>query len=134
MIQDPIADCLTRVRNASLADKDQVSIDHSKIKEEVLQILMREGFLGSVEVVQDAKSPNKKTILATIKYRKDGKPRLEYIKRVSKPGLRVYSQAPQKLSLRSGLGLQILTTSKGIMTDREAMEKKLGGEVICELW
>ncbi|PIR22973.1 MAG: 30S ribosomal protein S8 [Deltaproteobacteria bacterium CG11_big_fil_rev_8_21_14_0_20_45_16] len=134
MIQDSIADCLTRVRNASMADKDQVSVAHSKIKEEVLQILKREGFLGSVEVVQDTKSPNKKTLVATIKYRKSGKPRLEHIKRVSKPGLRVYSQAPKKLSVRSGLGLQILTTSKGIMTDREAMEKKLGGEVICELW
>jgi len=134
MITDSVADCLTRLRNATLASQDEVRIPHSKLKENILNILKREGYLLSVEVHADSDQPAKKEIVAGIRYKKSGKPQLQHIKKISRPGRRIYSGTPLKLSARSGLGIQIFSTSKGILTDREAMDKKVGGELIAEVW
>jgi len=134
MMTDNIADCLTRVRNAASAQHDEVRVPHSKMKQRILEILRDEGMLRSVEVVGDVKQPSKKEIVAQIALKKDGKARLKHVRRVSTPGQRVYIEAPKTLAVRSGLGFRIISTSKGVMTDREALEKKVGGELLAELW
>lgn len=131
---DVLSDCLTRIRNAIMADHNQVMIPHSNLKEAVLNVLKREGYLNSVEVVKDAKAPTKKRIVAGINYTAKGMARLQHIKRVSTPGQRVYTKAPTKRMVRSGLGMQIISSSKGIITDKEALEQKIGGEVLAEIW
>lgn len=134
MITDTIADCLTRLRNAGMAGHQQFKAPHSKINQGIMEILKKEGYIADVEVVSAENGGKRKYILATLKYRKEGVPAFERISRVSRPGQRVYRKAPEKREIRSGYGLQILSTSKGLMTDKEAIEKKIGGEVIAQLW
>ncbi|MGA0163070.1 MAG: 30S ribosomal protein S8 [Bdellovibrionota bacterium] len=131
MLTDPIADCLSRVRNASQAGHSEVKMMYSRMKESVLQILRQEGLVASVDTVQEK---SKKYLIVQLRYSEDLKPMIHRLKRLSRPGQRVYKKTPTRLEARSGLGFQILSTSKGLMTDRQAMEKKLGGELVAEVW
>ena len=131
MHSDPIADLLTRVRNGLMAHKNHVDIPFSKIKAEVVKVLVSDGFVISQEVITEEKFPS---LRVHLKYDSGKKPIIHSIKRVSKPGLRVYRQATDLRPVRGGLATQILTTSQGVMTDREARRRQIGGEVICEVW
>lgn len=133
MRTDPIADCLSRIRNAGMAGHETVTIPYSKMKESVLNILKDEGYLTFVGRVK-ADASNKEDLKAGIQYNKSGKPVIEYLAKVSKPGQRVYTPAPKKAQVRSGLGLQIISTSRGLMTDRQAINDHVGGEVVAEVW
>ncbi len=131
MHTDPIADLLTRIRNGVSARMMSVDVPMSKIKLDIVKILEAEGFLQSHEVTTETKFPQ---IKVHISYDSKRKPVLKQIKRVSTPGLRVYKNAGELRPLRSGLSTRILTTNKGVMTDREARKLNIGGEVLCEVW
>lgn len=131
MHSDPIADLLTRIRNGAHAHLPTVEIPHSKIKIEIVKILQAEGYLKSFEVTTESKFP---TIRVELRYDGKRKPILSHIQRVSKPGLRVYKPSGELKPRRSGLATQIVSTSAGVMTDREARRRQIGGEVLCEVW
>lgn len=131
MHSDPIADLLTRVRNGLNAGADSVDIPLSKIKVEIVKILESEGFVGSHEVVTEGPFP---VIRVHLKYDSQRKPVIHKLQRVSRPGLRVYSGSQKLRPKRSGLTTQIVTTSSGVMTDRQARRMNVGGEVLCEVW
>ncbi|HRI42757.1 MAG TPA: 30S ribosomal protein S8 [Fimbriimonadaceae bacterium] len=131
MHSDPIADLLTRIRNGARAGLPSVEIPLSKIKIDIVKILEAEGFLKSHEISTETKFP---TIRVHIRYDAKRKPILKKLARVSKPGLRVYKAHDELKPIRSGLATQILSTSSGVMTDREARKRKIGGEVLCEVW
>jgi len=131
MHSDPIADLLTRIRNGAQARLVSVDCPHSKIKLEILRILQAEGFISSYEVVTESKFP---AIRIHLRYDSKRKPLINHIARVSKPGLRVYKPVGDLKPIRSGLATRIVTTSAGVMTDREARRRKVGGEVICEVY
>lgn len=128
MITDPIADMLTRIRNAGMAGKTEVIIPFSKIKWQIIQVLQKEEFVGAVEKVEDI-FPN---IKVEVKY-KDKKPFIRKIRRISKPGRRVYKGYDKFPVVLNHLGLSIISTSRGILTNSEAKKLKVGGEVICEV-
>jgi len=130
MHSDPIADLLTRIRNGAQARKQFVEIPMSKIKVEIVKILEQEGFISGHEITTESKFPSLKIHL---KYDAKRKPVIQVIKRVSKPGLRVYRANDDLRPIRSGLATRILTTSQGVMTDREARKRHIGGEVLCEV-
>ena len=129
MMTDPIADLLTRIRNAHPAEKVSLTMPGSKIKSAIAQVLMDEGFIAGFES-SDVEGKTQLTI--TLKYHQ-GAPVIENIKRVSKPGLRVYKSADELPSVNGGLGIAIVSTSKGIMTDRAARSAGVGGEVLCSV-
>jgi len=131
MHSDPIADLLTRIRNGAQAKLTTVDVPHSKIKIEILKILEAEGYITSHEVTTETKFPS---IKVTLRYDTKRKPLISQIKRVSKPGLRVYQGTAELKPLRSGLATRIVSTSAGLMTDREARRRKIGGEVLCEVY
>lgn len=131
MHSDPIADLLTRIRNGLVVRMPFVEIPHSKLKVEVVKILEQEGFVKSHEINNEGKFP---TIRVHLKYDSRRKPIIREIKRVSTPGLRVYREARELRPVRSGLATLVLTTSQGVMTDREARRRKIGGEVICQVY
>ena len=132
MHSDPIADLLTRIRNGAQAKLPSVDVPMSKIKVEIVKILEAEGYIVKHEITTETKFP---MIKVFIQYdAKTRKPVLKHISRVSKPGLRVYKQSDNLRPVRSGLATRILTTSSGVMTDREARKRKIGGEVLCEVW
>lgn len=131
MHSDPIADLLTRIRNGVRARMMSVDIPHSKIKLEVVKILQAEGYVQSHEITTESKFPN---IRVHLRYDAKRKPLITSIKRISKPGLRVYKGKTELKPLRSGLSTRILTTSQGVMTDREARQRHIGGEVLCEVY
>jgi len=131
MHSDPIADLLTRVRNGAQSRLATVEVPHSKIKVEVLKILEAEGYIKGWEVTTETKFP---TIRVHMRYDAKRKPVIQKIRRVSKPGLRVYKPTTELRPVRSGLATQIISTSSGVMTDREARKRKIGGEVLCEVW
>lgn len=128
---DPIADMLTRVRNASSARKDRVEIPASGTKVEIARILDREGYIRRFEVV---KKGNFDTIVVTLKYGPDRLGVIRGIKRISTPGLRVYARKDAMPRVLGGLGIAILSTSKGVMTEKEAGAQGVGGEVMCYVW
>jgi small subunit ribosomal protein S8 len=128
---DPIADMLTRIRNSSKAKKKWVDIPASKLKKEVARILAEEHFIERFKFVEDDKQGE---IRLYLRYEKDETPVIRGIRRVSKPGLRKYSQAGELPRVLNGLGVAIVTTSSGVMTDRDARRKGVGGEVICYVW
>lgn len=130
MWSDPIADMLTRIRNGYRASKIEVTIPHSNLKEAVAKLLQKKDILGEVKVAEKNK---KKTITCYLLY-KNGKAPIEHIKRISKPGQRVYKKASEIKPTLGGYGISIVSTSKGVMTGMEAKKKNLGGEVICEVW
>ncbi len=125
---DPISDMLTRIRNGQKAKKVRVSMPSSNLKVSIAKVLEAEGYLDGVET-QDEPN-NKRTLTLTLRYF-DGAPVIEKLERASRPGLRVYSGSGELPSVRSGLGVAIVSTSRGVMTDREARAKGHGGEVIC---
>jgi small subunit ribosomal protein S8 len=131
MMTDPIADMLTRIRNANVAMRDEVTMPSSKQKIALAEILKREGYISSYEVL-DGKST--KTLKISMKYSDDRRRTISGIKRVSTPGLRVYRGATDVPRVLGGLGVAVLSTSQGLMTDREARKRKVGGEVMCYVW
>jgi small subunit ribosomal protein S8 len=128
---DPIADLLTRIRNANMRLYDRVECQHSKIKEELLKILQEEGFITSYETIE---KEGKKDLHIRLRYIRDRERVLRGIKRVSTPGLRVYKKVEDFKSLMGGVGVTIISTSKGLMTDSKAKSLRIGGEVICQVW
>jgi len=128
---DPIADMLTRIRNALNARHEEVVVPASKIKSEIADILVREGFIEKAESV----SADGKTVLKLAFKLSGGTQRvIQGLRRISKPGLRVYSKAEDLPKVLGGLGIAIVSTSKGVLTDKEARERKLGGEVLAYIW
>ena len=130
MMTDPIADMLTRIRNASLARHDRTDIPASRMKKAVAEILKSEGYIADVRAGDDA--ADKITIV--LKYGRDRGSAIDGIRRVSRPGRRVYVRHDRIPRVLSGLGISILSTSRGIMSDRDARRLKLGGELLCEVW
>jgi small subunit ribosomal protein S8 len=130
---DPVADMLTRIRNANVAMHDDVRMPSSKLKEALAAILQREGYIDGYDVSDDPSRPGR-TLLVKMKYTPDRKRTISGIKRVSKPGLRVYTKADGLPRVLGGLGVAILSTNQGLLTDREARERKVGGEVLCHVW
>lgn len=128
---DPIADFLTRIRNAHLAKHDRLDLPSSRIKVELAKILKDQGFIRNFRVVEDAPS-NKLRIY--LRYDDLGTPAIAHMERVSKPGRRVYSKARDLSPVRNGLGVGILSTSHGLMSDVQAREQGLGGEYLCQIW
>ncbi|SDF50730.1 30S ribosomal protein S8 [Sporolituus thermophilus] len=131
VMTDPIADMLTRIRNASSVYHDKVDIPASKIKEAIARILKEEGFIKDYEVIQDGKQG---ILRVSLKYGANREKVITGIKRISKPGLRVYAKKDQLPRVLGGLGIAIISTSKGIMTDKQARHQGLGGEVIAYVW
>lgn len=131
MHSDPIADLLTRIRNGAQARLQSVDVPHSKIKVEIVKILEAEGYLTGHEISTESKFP---TIKVHLRYDSKRKPLINHIARVSKPGLRVYKPVADMKPVRSGLATRIVSTSAGLMTDREARRRRMGGEVICEVY
>lgn len=129
-VTDPIADMLTRIRNAIMAGHDAVLVPSSKTKLSIIKILKREGFIDRYEVLKGKPQPMIKIYL---KYT-DGEPAISGLERVSKPGLRVYAGRREIPRVYGGLGIAILSTSKGIMTGQEAWRQHLGGEILCYVW
>ena len=130
---DPIADMLTRLRNGNVAFHDDVRMPSSKLKEALAAILQREGYIEGWDVTDDPDRPTK-TLTVHMKYSPERARTISGLKRVSKPGLRVYRQADRLPRVLGGLGVAVLSTSQGLMTDREARERKVGGEVLCYVW
>jgi small subunit ribosomal protein S8 len=131
MMTDPIADMLTRIRNASLARHDRTEIPASRMKAAVAGILKNEGFIADVRPTE-GEGPKRLTIV--LKYGRDRQSAIDGVKRVSRPGRRVYVRHDQIPRVFSGLGISILSTSRGVMSDREARQHKVGGELLCEVW
>jgi len=131
VMSDPIADMLTRIRNANIVRHETVEIPASKIKREIAEILKREGFIRDAEYVED----NKQGIIRVfLKYGQNNERVITGLKRISKPGLRVYTKSQDIPRVLGGLGIAIISTSKGLMTDKEARSAKTGGEVLCYVW
>ena len=131
MMTDPIADLLTRIRNAASGRRDHISVPHSRTKEGIARLLCDEGYLREVEVSGEGAQKN---IIIHIRYGDGGDPVLTGIRRVSRPGLRRYSSSADAPRVRGGLGVSILSTPIGLLSDREARRRHVGGEVICEVW
>jgi small subunit ribosomal protein S8 len=131
MMTDPIADMLTRIRNAVRIERAHVDLPHSKLKRGIADVLRREGYIWDWEEVQ-AKPAS--VLRINLKYGPNGERVIRHIKRVSKPGRRVYTGAAELPPILNGLGISILSTSQGVLSDREARQRKVGGEVLCELW
>lgn len=130
MISDPIADALIRIKNGYLATLERVEIPYSKMKYKLIDLLVNNGFVKSYKVSGEG---YRKEIVVELNY-KDGKPVLTDVLKVSRPGLRVYVKKGNIPKVFGGLGIAIISTSCGLMTDREARKKKLGGELICKIW
>ena len=130
-ITDPIADLLTRIRNASTAKHDTVEIPASNMKKSICQILVDEGYIKSFTVAEDGKQG---VITVVLKYGVNKAPVIQGLKRVSKPGLRIYSNVEDMPKVMKGLGIAIVSTSKGVMTDRQARKENVGGEVLAFIW
>ena len=131
MMTDSIADMLTRIRNAVRVDRQQVEMDLSRVRRGVAEVLKREGYIWDWAEVED--TPVSKLKLE-LKYGPSGETVIRHIKRISKPGCRVYSKAKDLRPVLNGLGIRILSTSGGVISDREARQKGVGGEVLCEVW
>lgn len=132
-LTDPIADMLTRIRNANLAYKPKVVVSHSKQKQAIVEILKKEGFIKDYRIIKAEKGPGN---LIEIELKFEGKKQrvIEGLERVSKPGLRVYARASEVPRVLGGLGVAIISTSRGMMTDRQARKHRVGGEVVCYIW
>lgn len=131
---DPIADMLTRLRNANRAFLDQTSMPHSKIKAGIAEILKEEGYIEGYEVREPEEGKAGKTLNITLKYGEDRQRSIAGLRRISKPGLRVYAKSNNLPKVLGGLGIAIISTSHGLMTDKQAMEKSVGGEVLAYVW
>ena len=130
-ITDPIADMLTRIRNAGTAKHETVDVPASKMKKAIAEILLNEGYIKGYQIIEDGKQG---VIRVTLKYTGNKEKVISGIKRISKPGLRMYAPADELPRVLKGLGIAIISTSKGIMTDREARKLHIGGEVLAFVW
>jgi len=138
MVNDTISDMLTRIRNANLAYKTSVSLSKTKVHEQICQILEKEGFIQKFHVSEN----HQNELIVDLKYQKNnsldaggvGKPCITNLKRISKPGLRIYTNYREIPKVLGGMGIVILSTSKGLMTDRQARQACIGGELICSVW
>jgi len=133
MMTDPIADMLTCIRNAVRIERPHVEMPLSKVKRGLAEVLKREGYIWDWREEQEDGAPNKQ-LMIQLKYGPNGERVIRNIKRVSKPGCRVYSQASRLRPVLNGLGISIISTSRGVISDREARQRNLGGEVLCEVW
>lgn len=131
MMTDPIADMLTRIRNAVSVEKPQVEVSASKVKRGLAEVLKREGYIWDWEEVDEKPVP---VLRIELKYGPSGEQVIQKIKRISKPGRRVYTHAKDLRPVLGGLGIRVLSTSQGVISDREARQQKVGGEVLCEIW
>ena len=131
MMTDPIADMLTRIRNAGLARHDRTEVPASRLKEAVAKILKSEGFIADV---RPSEGDGDKKLTIVLKYGRDRQSAIDGVKRISRPGRRIYVRHDRIPRVFSGLGISILSTSRGLMSDREARRQKIGGELICEVW
>ncbi|PIT94410.1 30S ribosomal protein S8 [Candidatus Falkowbacteria bacterium CG10_big_fil_rev_8_21_14_0_10_39_9] len=139
MMTDPIADMLTRIRNASMVKKAEIVLPLSKLKLEIAKIMEKEGWVGQTEVIKgDNQSKNKSAafdrLRIVLKYNEERQPRISSLKRISKPGARVYVGKNSLPRVLNNIGVAIISTPKGLMTNREARKNQLGGEVICEIY
>jgi len=130
---DPIADMLTRIRNGNVAMHDEIVMPSSKLKEALAAILVREGYISSYRVDGDPGHPGRKLVIQ-MKYTPERRRTITGIKRVSKPGLRVYSAATEVPRVLGGMGVSILSTNQGLLTDKEARQRRVGGEILCQVW
>lgn len=134
MLSDPIADMLSRIRNSYLANQKEVLIPYSKLKEEILKLLIKKGYLKDIKIKEiDHKSKKTKTLVCQLKY-EGNNPAITKIIRVSKPSLRVYTSRKKLPRVLGGIGIAVISTSEGILTAKEAKKKGLGGEIICKVW
>ena len=133
VVSDPIADMLTRIRNANKARRNEVFVPSSKLKQELARVLTEEGYLASYEVEHPADSPGE-VLRLQFKVRPDRQQVISGIKRISKPGLRIYARKTEIPRVLGGLGLVVLSTSMGVMSGRQANKAGLGGEVLCYVW
>ncbi|MCK5676207.1 MAG: 30S ribosomal protein S8 [Verrucomicrobia bacterium] len=131
VLSDPIADMLTRIRNANMAEKKVVGMPHSKMKSELARILKAEGFIKDYTMEND---DGKSMLNLFLKYTTDREPVIQGLRRISKPSCRKYVNSEEVPRVLGGIGLAILSTSSGVMTDTEAREKNIGGEVLCYIW
>jgi len=131
MMTDPIADMLTRIRNASMARHERAEMPHSRLKEHVAGVLKAEGYLDDVRV---SEGEEQKTLTVVLRYGRDRQSAIDGIRRVSTPGRRVYVRHDRIARVCSGMGISILSTSRGVMTDKEARRQRVGGELLCEVW
>jgi len=131
MMTDPIADMLTRIRNAVAIERPFVDIPHSRMKEGIAGALQREGYIWEFEVVDGQPA---KTLRISLKYGPNGERVLQFIRRTSKPGRRVYSKVGAIPEVLQGMGISILTTNRGVLSNREAKAQGVGGEVLCTIW
>ena len=131
MHSDPISDLLTRIRNAVNVRHTYLEVPLSKIKLEIVKILQAEGFIENHEISTGSKFPN---LRIKPKYDTTNQPVIKHLKRISTPGLRVYQSSTDIKPIRNGLGTRVVSTSQGLLTDREARKRRIGGEIICEVW
>ena len=137
MMTDPIADMLTRLRNANSAYHDTVAMPHSTLKTHIAEILQQEGYISSWQVqepAEEAKTGPGKTLIVTLKYGPNRERSIAGVRRVSKPGLRVYAKATNLPKVLGGLGVAIISTSAGLRTDRQCSKQRVGGEVLAYIW
>ncbi len=128
---DPIADMLTRIRNANVVKHETVDVPASNMKKELARILLEEGFVRGYDVIEDGKQG---IIRIQLKYGQSGERVISGLKRISKPGMRVYAAKQEIPRVLNGLGISVISTSKGILTDKQARKENVGGEVICYVW
>jgi len=128
---DPIADMLTRIRNANVVKHETVDVPASNIKKELSRILLEEGFIRGYDVIEDGKQG---IIRIQLKYGQTGERVISGLKRISKPGMRVYAAKDEIPKVLNGLGISVISTSKGVITDKQARKENVGGEVICYVW
>jgi len=131
MMTDPIADMLTRIRNGVRARKERVEIPGSRLKTQIAELLKKEGFIRDYTVKSDGA---RSTLVVQLKYTPDGEPVIRHIERVSKPGRRIYAPVEELRPIKRGLGTAIVSTSQGLLPDRECRKRRIGGEVICIVW
>lgn len=131
-MSDPVADLLTRIRNALRSRKEKVDVPHSRLKEGVVDVLLREGYLTDKQVLEV--DPAHRVLRIRLKTGPDGESVLNHIERVSRPGKRVYSGAGGLPKVQGGLGIAVVSTSRGVLSDREARTQKVGGEVLAAIW
>jgi small subunit ribosomal protein S8 len=131
---DPIADMLTRLRNGNQAYHDQVAMPYSKLKANIAEVLKSEGYIASWSVEEPAEGTVGRKLIITLKYGQNRERSLAGVRRVSKPGLRVYAKAPELPRVLGGLGVAIVSTSQGLLTDRQARKRGVGGEVLAYVW
>ena len=128
---DPIADLLSRIRNAQIAKHDRLDVPASKLKLEVVKLLKDEGFIKNFREIEGVPVG---TLRVFLRYTQEGIPAISHLERVSKPGRRVYTRSTDLKPILNGLGISIISTSRGVISDREARQRNLGGEVLCEVW